>query len=199
MAVKFGTWVAGGKASPVSTRDWAGGLTNFADGPFVAFVKSITVVDYVGGNEPGNGSAKQYLYSDTSANWQSIQVLRENKTTTETTHIPTQDDVASGQLSVAAKAGIGVGVALGVVILIAAVAGVLWYRRRISQQHQKETSAVELETEKRVELDVKTPVEAEGDEYKPTAHAELETNPPIYELDGSARPPGSVYDWRGDR
>lgn len=70
MQVKFGTWIAGRKDASQGTIDWAGGLTNFAEGPFLAYYKSIKITDYAGGVT----GAKQYVYGDRSGTWQSIKV-----------------------------------------------------------------------------------------------------------------------------
>jgi beta-glucanase (GH16 family) len=70
MQIKFGTWVAGRKDAPKGTVDWAGGYTNYAEGPFIAYYKSIKITDNAGGVT----GAKQYIYSDRTGTWQSIKV-----------------------------------------------------------------------------------------------------------------------------
>ena len=51
-------------ADPVPIA-WAGGQTNYANGPYTMQVKSISVTDYSTGS--------QYTYGDESGNWQSIK------------------------------------------------------------------------------------------------------------------------------
>ena len=68
--IKLGTWVAGRQGAPEGTVQWAGGYTNFADGPFIGYYKSITITDYAGGVK----GAKSYSYGDSSGSFGSIKV-----------------------------------------------------------------------------------------------------------------------------
>lgn len=68
--LRIGTWVGGSKEAAKGTVEWAGGLTNFADAPFIAYYKSITITDYMGGKT----GAKAYKYGDRSGTYQSIIV-----------------------------------------------------------------------------------------------------------------------------
>jgi beta-glucanase (GH16 family) len=74
MQLKLGNWVAGSPTAPQGTIDWAGGLTNFAQAPFIGYYKSVTVTDY------GNGvsGASQYVYGDRSGTFQSIKIVEGN-------------------------------------------------------------------------------------------------------------------------
>lgn len=74
MQVKFGTWVAGKQGASKGTIDWAGGITDFSKGPFVATYKSIKITDNMGGAK----GAKEYVYGDKSGTWKSIKVNAEN-------------------------------------------------------------------------------------------------------------------------
>jgi beta-glucanase (GH16 family) len=65
--IRLGTWVAGGKNNAPGTVQWAGGYTNFAEGPFKAFYKSVKVTDYATG-------ATSYVYGDRSGTYKSIVV-----------------------------------------------------------------------------------------------------------------------------
>ena len=65
MMVKVGAWSGGDPSNPPGTIQWAGGPTNYANGPFTMYLKSIAVTDYSTGT--------QYTYSGTSGTWQSIQ------------------------------------------------------------------------------------------------------------------------------
>lgn len=73
MQVKLGTWCAGRQGASPGTVQWAGGYSDFSKGPFKAFYKSVTIVDYAGGDGPGK-AAKEYVYGDKSGSAQSIQV-----------------------------------------------------------------------------------------------------------------------------
>ncbi len=68
MQVKFGTWSGGDTATNAAgTVEWARGPTDYSQGPFSMVVRSILVTDY--------STGKEYVYSDTSGNWQSINAV----------------------------------------------------------------------------------------------------------------------------
>ncbi|KAI9147263.1 putative glycosidase crf1 [Paramyrothecium foliicola] len=77
MEVKLGTWVAGLPGNAEGTIQWAGGLANFKEAPFNAWYKSISVIDYAGGDAPCETAVKEYVYGDKSGSWQSIKVVRD--------------------------------------------------------------------------------------------------------------------------
>ncbi|KAH7013413.1 concanavalin A-like lectin/glucanase domain-containing protein [Ilyonectria destructans] len=86
MQVKLGTWVAGGKNTAKGTVEWAGGYTNFDDAPFNAYYQSISIVDYMGKDAPGqNSNVKEYVYGDKTGNWDSIVVKKGDGSDDETT------------------------------------------------------------------------------------------------------------------
>ena len=64
MYIKLGTWAGGDPSNPEGTIQWAGGETDYSQGPFTMYVKSVHVTDYSTGS--------QYAYSGTSGTWQSI-------------------------------------------------------------------------------------------------------------------------------
>ncbi|KAJ9150788.1 Family 16 glycoside hydrolase [Pleurostoma richardsiae] len=65
MQVKLGAWSAGDSdTNAEGTVEWAHGPTNYSQGPFNMYVKSIKVTDYSTGN--------QYEYGDTTGSWKSI-------------------------------------------------------------------------------------------------------------------------------
>lgn len=67
MQLKLGSW-AGGASQDEGTVEWAGGKTDFAQGPFTMLVKSVNVMNY--------NPACQYTYSDNTGSWQSIDVVK---------------------------------------------------------------------------------------------------------------------------
>ncbi|KAM3415499.1 Glycosidase [Cercospora zeina] len=67
MQLKLGNWAAGA-TSDEGTVKWAGGKTDFAQGPFTMLVKSVHVMNY--------NPACQYSYMDNSGSWQSINVVK---------------------------------------------------------------------------------------------------------------------------
>lgn len=75
MEVRLGSWVAGDPDKPEGTIEWAGGLTDFKKAPFNAYYKSISIVDYAGGEGPTDKDVKEYIYGDNSGTYQSIKVV----------------------------------------------------------------------------------------------------------------------------
>jgi beta-glucanase (GH16 family) len=75
MEVKVGTWCAGSSTAPEGTVEWAGGLTDFSQGPFDAIYKSIKITDYAGGNSATSDNVSEYVYSDNSGSWESIEIV----------------------------------------------------------------------------------------------------------------------------
>lgn len=76
MELKVGTWVAGRKDAPEGTVLWAGGYAEWEKAPFDAFYKSISVVDYAGGEGPTKDSIREYVYTDKTGSWESIRVVK---------------------------------------------------------------------------------------------------------------------------
>ncbi|KAK3316250.1 concanavalin A-like lectin/glucanase domain-containing protein [Apodospora peruviana] len=99
MQIKIGTWVAGRKGAPDGTVQWAGGLANFADAPFVAHYKSVTITDYMGGDgTPGSGAteATEYQYTDNSGTSGSIKVIGGSGSGSDKTTTKSATKTASG-------------------------------------------------------------------------------------------------------
>ncbi|KAF3906014.1 hypothetical protein ABW21_db0205153 [Orbilia brochopaga] len=65
MQIKLGVWAGGDPSNPAGTIQWAGGTTDYSQGPFNMFVRSISVQDYSTGTS--------YSYSDTSGSYLSIR------------------------------------------------------------------------------------------------------------------------------
>lgn len=64
MRVKLGIWAGGDSSNGEGTIEWAGGETDYSDGPFTAYVKSVSITNY--------NPASEYTYSDTSGSYDSI-------------------------------------------------------------------------------------------------------------------------------
>lgn len=71
MQVKLGTWVGGLEGGDEGTIEWAGGITDFAEAPFIAWYKSVKIVDSCGGED----NAKEYVWTDSSGDSDSIDVV----------------------------------------------------------------------------------------------------------------------------
>lgn len=65
MSIRIGSWAGGDPSNPEGTIQWAGGKTNYGDGPFDFYVKSLYVQDYSTGDE--------YVYTDKSGKADSIE------------------------------------------------------------------------------------------------------------------------------
>ncbi|KAL5334256.1 concanavalin A-like lectin/glucanase domain-containing protein [Aspergillus crustosus] len=64
MMVKIGAWAGGDPNNDQGTIQWAGGETDYSNGPFTMFLKSLQATDYSTGTS--------YTYGDKSGTWQSI-------------------------------------------------------------------------------------------------------------------------------
>ena len=69
MQLKLGSWAAGGEGVPEGTVEWAGGKTDFAQGPFDMYVKEVSITNY--------NPADSYEYGDKSGSWQSIKINKD--------------------------------------------------------------------------------------------------------------------------
>jgi beta-glucanase (GH16 family) len=83
MRVKLGIWAGGDPSNPAGTIQWAGGETNYGDGPFKAYIKSVSITNH--------NPARSYTYGDLTGSHESI-VLGDtdvNNTTTESSSAST--------------------------------------------------------------------------------------------------------------
>ncbi|GAB7364479.1 hypothetical protein MBLNU230_g5289t1 [Neophaeotheca triangularis] len=67
MQLKLGNWAGGGPGQPEGTVEWAGGETDFSQGPFTMVVQSVSITNY--------NPAESYEYGDRTGSWESIRVL----------------------------------------------------------------------------------------------------------------------------
>jgi len=65
MQLKIGIWAGGDPSNPQGTISWAGGTTDYSDGPFTMVVNSVTATDYSTGTK--------YTYGDETGAWTSIE------------------------------------------------------------------------------------------------------------------------------
>lgn len=111
--IKLGTWVGGKPGGAEGTIEWAGGLVNMAEAPFVAWYKEIRVTDYCGGYD----KAAEYVYGDNSGSKESIKVVGsskkvekdedEEKETSSKVTKPTSTKTTSGGADQAEETGSG--------------------------------------------------------------------------------------------
>lgn len=110
MQIQIGTWMS----TKASSQAWvsAGGAPRLTKGPFVAHFKSVTVVDYAGGNTPvkaAEAGVEQYTYKDEVGHisWDKINIVKtsssqqlaleneDRRNQTGTSSVPTQLPTAS--------------------------------------------------------------------------------------------------------
>lgn len=77
MRVKLGIWAGGDSSNSEGTIEWAGGETDYSDGPFYAYVQSVTIVNY--------NPAESYTYDGTSGSYDSIVLSGATNSSTSTT------------------------------------------------------------------------------------------------------------------
>ncbi|KAL0937105.1 glycosyl hydrolase family 16 [Colletotrichum truncatum] len=75
MRLSLGIWAGGDPRMAPGTREWAGGDTDYAAGPYTMYVKSAQVTDY--------SSGKEYSFGDKSGSWESIKITEGNSTVKE--------------------------------------------------------------------------------------------------------------------
>ncbi|TDZ29613.1 putative extracellular glycosidase [Colletotrichum spinosum] len=75
MRISLGIWAGGDPRMAQGTREWAGGDTDYAAGPYTMYVKSAQVTDY--------SSGKEYTFGDRTGSWESIKVASGNSTIKE--------------------------------------------------------------------------------------------------------------------
>lgn len=69
MQLKIGSWAGGDPSNPEGTIEWAGGVTDYAKGPYTMLVQSMEAID-------GTVNATKYEYGDHSGSWESIKVTK---------------------------------------------------------------------------------------------------------------------------
>jgi len=69
MRLKLGNWAGGADGVPEGTVAWAGGRTDFDQGPFDMYVKDVSIQNY--------NPADSYEYGDKTGSWQSIKINKD--------------------------------------------------------------------------------------------------------------------------
>ncbi|KAJ5624558.1 hypothetical protein N7510_000867 [Penicillium lagena] len=65
MRIKIGIWAGGDPNNAEGTIEWAGGETDYTDGPFTMYVKSVNIINY--------NPAQSYNYTDKTGSYTSIK------------------------------------------------------------------------------------------------------------------------------
>lgn len=86
MRVKLGIWAGGDPSNSEGTIEWAGGETNYDDGPFTAYIQSVSITNY--------NPANSYTYGDLTGSYESI-VLGDTDVNTTTSSGSTGTDASA--------------------------------------------------------------------------------------------------------
>jgi len=112
MGVRLGIWAGGDPtANSNGTVEWAGGVTNYKQGPFTMTVASLYIEDF--------STGKSYTYGDKTGSWESIQIAAGNSTIYERLYAPHGISGQFNALSKAAKLGIAIAAISVTAILLA--------------------------------------------------------------------------------
>ncbi|KAK4238529.1 hypothetical protein C8A03DRAFT_15015 [Achaetomium macrosporum] len=145
MRLSIGIWAGGDPRLPEGTREWAGGTTDYSQGPFEMFVKSAHITDY--------SSGKEYEYTDKSGSWQSIKVVAGNSTVHDVLNAEPEKSLAQkwAELPTGAKVGVYAGsAAVGALMVFAG----LFYCIRQRRRGAREAAAAEARAQaERLELE----------------------------------------------
>ncbi|KAK4102297.1 glycoside hydrolase family 16 protein [Parathielavia hyrcaniae] len=145
MRLFLGIWAGGDPRLPKGTREWAGGDTDYTQGPFEMLVKSAYVEDF--------SSGKEYEYTDRSGSWESIKITEGNSTVAEIINAPPEKSLSEkwNDLPDGAKIGIYSGAAGFVALLL--FTG-LYYCIRQRRRGAREAKVAEARAEaERLELE----------------------------------------------
>lgn len=66
MRIRLGIWAGGDSNNPPGTIEWAGGVTDYSQGPFTMFVERVDITNF--------NPAASYSFGDQSGSWESIQI-----------------------------------------------------------------------------------------------------------------------------
>lgn len=88
MRVKLGIWAGGDPSNPEGTIQWAGGETDYNDGPFTAYIQSVSITNY--------NPANSYTYGDLTGSYESIELGNTDVNTTTSSGSTGTDASADG-------------------------------------------------------------------------------------------------------
>jgi len=112
MGVRLGIWAGGDPTGNSNgTVEWAGGVTNYKEGPFTMTVAGLYVEDF--------STGKSYTFGDKTGSWESIQIEAGNSTIAERLHSPHGISGHYLALSKTAKLGIAIAAISVTAILLA--------------------------------------------------------------------------------
>ncbi|PNY28524.1 glycosidase crf1 [Tolypocladium capitatum] len=132
MRMSIGIWAGGDPSLPEGTRQWAGGDTDYAAGPYTMRVQKAQVTDF--------SSGKEYSFGDRSGSWQSIKIAGGNSTAFEALNQVPEKSIGQKWDALPGGAKVGVYAGGGAVAAIA-VSTLLYYLIRQRRLGAKEAKA----------------------------------------------------------
>lgn len=87
MRIKVGSWAGGDSSNAEGTIEWAGGETDYSDGPFTMYVESIEIENY----NPGGS----YTYGDMTGDYSSIVIGASTDNSTDSSSTTTSTKTSS--------------------------------------------------------------------------------------------------------
>ncbi|KAI4223316.1 MAG: hypothetical protein L6R36_005522 [Xanthoria steineri] len=141
MHVRLGVWAGGDKDNPKDTVDWAGGQTDYEEGPFTMSIKSVRVKDYSEG--------KEYIYRDMTGSWDSIEIVPGNSAALKTLNAPPSLTASQRWNKLSPGGKIGVGSAVGVTsVALIVLAALYCVRQRRAGRRERAMADLAFERER---------------------------------------------------
>ncbi|KAJ8120011.1 hypothetical protein ONZ43_g3171 [Nemania bipapillata] len=146
MTLRLGSWVGGDtKSQAVGTVEWAGGATDYSQGPFTMYVQSARVEDY--------SSGKEYTYTDKTGSWESIKITAGNSTASVSINKAPEKSLSEKWAELPQTTKIGIYAAAGAVGGLLFLALAVYYVKQRRQGQKEAALAAKMQEEERVELE----------------------------------------------
>ncbi|KAI1816108.1 glycoside hydrolase family 16 protein [Poronia punctata] len=145
MSLRMGSWVAGDPDRPQGTIDWAGGLADFSQAPFIMYVEKAHVEDF--------SSGKEYAYMDKSGSWESIKITEGNSTVSEIINKPPSKSLSEKWDDLPASTKTGIYIAAAAVGGLLFIALAFYYVKQRRRGRREAALAAKMQEEERVELE----------------------------------------------
>ncbi|KAI1196313.1 concanavalin A-like lectin/glucanase domain-containing protein [Nemania serpens] len=146
MTLRLGSWVGGDtKTQAPGTIEWAGGPTDYKQGPFSMYVQSAHVEDY--------SSGKEYTYTDKSGSWQSIKITEGNSTAADIVNKPPEKSLSQKWAELPQGTKIGIYAAAGAVGGLLFIALAIYYVKQRRAGQREAALAAKMQEEERLELE----------------------------------------------
>ncbi|PSR83186.1 concanavalin A-like lectin/glucanase domain-containing protein [Coniella lustricola] len=97
MRVKLGIWAGGDSTEPEGTIEWAGGETDYSQGPFTAYIQSVSIVNY--------NPAESYTYGDLTGSYESIEINGASNSSASSASSASTTTATTGSAASASKTG----------------------------------------------------------------------------------------------